>query len=76
MIAILTMSAKLATPDLLRISVVSNKDYDVIILVYDLVSKVLRRDSDHIVNFGGVTREGQNFHCFFWVAKVPYFLGM
>ena len=73
MIAILTMSAKLATPDLLRISVVSNKDYDVIILVYDLVSKILRRDSDHIVNFGGVTREMQNFHCFFWVAKVPYF---
>ena len=73
MIAILTMSAKLATSDLLRISVVSNKDYDVIILVYDLVSKILRRDSDHIVNFGGVTREMQNFHCFFWVAKVPYF---
>ena len=73
MIAILTMSVKLATSDLLRISVVSNKDYDVIILVYDLVSKILRRDSDHIVNFGGVTREMQNFHCFFWVAKVPYF---
>ena len=73
MIAILTMSAKLATSDLLRISVVSNKDYDVIILVYDLVSKILRRDSDHIVNFGGVTREMENFHCFFWVAKVPYF---
>ena len=73
MIAILIMSAKLATPDPLRISVVSNKGYDIIILVYDVVSKISRRDSDHIVNFGGVTREVQNFHCFYWVAEVPYF---
>ena len=42
------MSAKAATPSLLKIRVFWNNDYDVIVSVHDVTSKTLQRDS----NFG------------------------
>ena len=44
------MSAKMATPDLLKITVFGNKGYDVIILVDDVVITILSRDSNYIVD--------------------------
>ena len=35
------MSAKLATPGLLKIKIFQNKDYDVIILEYNVTSKIV-----------------------------------
>ena len=43
------MSAAMATPSLLKITVFWNKGYDVIILVDDVTNKILTRDSNHIV---------------------------
>ena len=45
MVTILMMSAKLATPFLLKIKIFWNKGYD----VYDVVNKILSRDSNDIV---------------------------
>ena len=50
MVIILTMSAKMATPGLLKITVFWNKGYDVIIPVDNVTNKVLSRDSNHIVD--------------------------
>ena len=44
------MSAKMATPGLLKITVFWNKGYDVIIPVDDVTSKILSRDSNYIVD--------------------------
>ena len=44
------MSAKLATPGLLKIKIFRNKAYDVIILHYDVTNKILLRDSNYIVD--------------------------
>ena len=44
------MSAKMATPDLLKITVFSNKGYDIIISVNDVTNKILSRDSNYIVD--------------------------
>ena len=44
------MSAKMATPDLLKITVFWNKGYDVIIPVDDVTNKMLSRDSNYIVD--------------------------
>ena len=44
------VSAKMANPGLLKITVFWNKGYDVIILVNDLTSKILSRDSNYIVD--------------------------
>ena len=44
------MSAKIATPDLLKIKVFRKKVYDVIISVYDVTSKISSRDSNYRVN--------------------------
>ena len=44
------MSAKMATPDLLKITVFWNKGYDVIIPVDDVTNKILSRDSNYIVD--------------------------
>ena len=49
MVTILMMSAKVATPGLLKIKVFWNKGCDVIIFVYDVIKK-LSRDSNYIVN--------------------------
>ena len=50
MVAILMMSAKLATLGFLKIKIFSSKDYDVIISVHDLTNKCLSRDSNYIVD--------------------------
>ena len=39
------MSPKLAFPALLRLKVFQNKDYDVIIMDYDVTGKIVSRDS-------------------------------
>ena len=44
------MSAKMATPGLLKIKVIWNKLYDVIISGHDVTNKILSRDSNYIVN--------------------------
>ena len=44
------MSAKLATPGLLKIKVFENKGHDVIIFVHDAINKILLRDSNYIVD--------------------------
>ena len=44
------MSAKIATPDLLKITVFWNKGYDVIISVDDVTNKILWHDSNYILN--------------------------
>ena len=44
------MSAKMATPDLLKIKIFWKKGYDVIIYVYDVTSKILLCDSNYIVD--------------------------
>ena len=44
------MSAKMATPGLLKIKVFWNKGYDVIISVHDVTNKILSRDSNYIID--------------------------
>ena len=44
------MSAKMATPGLLKIAVFRNKGYDVTIYVDDVNNKILLRDSNYIVD--------------------------
>ena len=44
------MSAKLATPGLLKITVFWNKGYDVIISLDDVTNKILSRDSNYILD--------------------------
>ena len=44
------MSAKLATPGLLKLTVFWNKGYDVILSVDDGTNKILSRDSKYIVD--------------------------
>ena len=48
MVTILTMSAKIATPGLLKVKVSRNKGYDVIIFLHDTTSKIFSRDSNYI----------------------------
>ena len=49
-VAILTMSAKLATLDLLKIKVFWRNDYEVIIYILDVTNEILSRDSNYIVD--------------------------
>ena len=44
------MSAKMATPGLLKITVFWNKDYDVIISVDHVTNMILSHDSNYIVD--------------------------
>ena len=44
------MSAKMATPDFLKIKAFQNKGYGVIIYVHDVTNKMLSRDSNYIVD--------------------------
>ena len=44
------MSAKLATPGLLKIKMFQNKGYDVVILDYDVNNKILSRESNYIID--------------------------
>ena len=50
MVTILMMSAKKATPGLLKVMVFWNKGYDVITYVHDVINKILSRDSNYIVD--------------------------
>ena len=50
MVTILLMSAKLATPGLLKLKKFQNKDYDVISPDYDIIRKNLSHESNDIVN--------------------------
>ena len=50
MVTILMMSARMATPSLLKIKVFWDIGYDVIIYVHDVTNKVLSRDSNYFVN--------------------------
>ena len=50
MVAILMMSAKLATLSLLTIKVFRNKGYGVIISLQNVTNKILSRDSIYIVD--------------------------
>ena len=50
MVTILMISAKMATPGLLKAKVLWNKGYDVIIYVYDVTDKSLLRDINYIVD--------------------------
>ena len=49
-VAILMMSAKLATQCLLKKNVFWNEGYDVIIFFHDVTNKILLRDSNYIVD--------------------------
>ena len=44
------MSAKMATPGVLKIMVFWNKGYDIIIYVSDVTNKILSHDSNYIVD--------------------------
>ena len=50
MVTILMMSAKMATPGLLKIKVFWKKGHDVMISVHDVTNKILSRDSNYNVN--------------------------
>ena len=50
MVIILMMSAKMATPEFLKITAFWNKRYDAIILVDDASNKILSCDSNYIVD--------------------------
>ena len=50
MVTILMISAKMATPGLLKAKVLWNKGYDVIIYVYDVTDKSLLCDLNYIVD--------------------------
>ena len=44
------MSEKLATPGFLKIKIFWNKSYGDIILDYDVINKILSRDSNYVVD--------------------------
>ena len=46
----LMMSAKMVSPDLLKIKVFWNKGYDVTIFVHDVTNEIFSRDSNYIVD--------------------------
>ena len=50
MVTILMMSAKMASPGLLKIKVSLKKGYDVIIPIHDVTNKILLLDSNYIVD--------------------------
>ena len=50
MVRILIISAKLATPAILKIRIFQEKGYDVIIIDYDVTNKILSCDSNSIVD--------------------------
>ena len=82
---ILMISAKLATPGLLKIKVVWNKGYDVISSVDEVINKISSGDSSHIVNvvmwikFGNpsITMRELVINCFYknLTRKINFFEG-
>ena len=76
------MSAKMATPGHLKITVLWNKGYDVIIYVDDVTNKILSLDSNYFVDvfmrpkFGNYKRSYHNLNFIrIWPEK-PLFWGM
>ena len=50
MVTILTVSAKITIPDLLKIRVFWNNAYDAIISVHDVTNEILSRDLSYIID--------------------------
>ena len=50
MVTILLISARMATPGLLKVKVFWNKDYDVIVSGHDVTNKILSLNSNYIVD--------------------------
>ena len=50
MVTFLMMWAKMATLGLLKIRVVWNKDYDIIVSIHDVTNKVLSYDSKYVID--------------------------
>ena len=50
MVTILMMSAKLASPGLLKIKIFLNKGYDITISDHDVTNKIFSRESNCIVD--------------------------
>ena len=50
MVVISMLSAKMDTLGLLKVKVFLNKGYDVIFFVYDVINKILSRNSIYVVN--------------------------
>ena len=50
MVAILTISPKLATLGLIKLKVTWNKGYDIIIFVFDVTNKIFSSYSNYIVD--------------------------
>ena len=60
MVTILMMSVKMATLGYLKTNVFWNKDYDVIIYVYDVIDKILSRDSIYVADVVMWTKFGNS----------------
>ena len=58
MVTTLTMSAKLASPVLLKLKIFQTKGHDVIIIDYDDTNKILSRDSNYVVDVGMLPKFG------------------
>ena len=70
----LMMSAKMATPDLLKITIFWNTGYDVIIYVHDVTNKILSRDSNYIVHVVMWPKFGNS--TFLWEKLYPILNGV
>ena len=66
------MSARMATPGLLKKTVFLNKGYDAIIPVDDVTNKILSRDSNHIVDHNKLS---QPQFCKDLTRKTAFFRG-
>ena len=60
MVRILMISAKLATPAILKIRIFQKKGYDVIIIDYDVTNKILSCDSNSIVDVAMLPKFGNS----------------
>ena len=58
MVTVLMMSAKLASPVLLKLKEFQTKGYDVKILDYDVTNSILSRDSNYVVDVGMLPKVG------------------
>ena len=63
MVAILMISAKMASLGLFKIKVFWNKGFDAITFVYDVINKNLSRDSNHIIDVTMWPKFGNSSTC-------------
>ena len=63
MVKILMMSAKMATPGLLKAKIFWNKGYYVIYFAYDVTNKILSHDSNYVVDVVMWPRFGNSSIC-------------